>query len=134
MDDPNRHVDQNAGQRAFSEVDAISEEINDIFDERAPIQVIDYYPLIMSIDWPYNNEPAAARNYQHIDDAAVNRDAIQRLADDLSNQQAEAQDMARKIEHLKQANKMYREKRYESAEAEENEAADIDNICRSPQS
>ncbi|RYP89585.1 hypothetical protein DL770_004306 [Monosporascus sp. CRB-9-2] len=65
MDDPNRHVDQNAGQRAFErEVEAIREEIDDIFDEKAPIQIIDYYPLITPIDWPHNNDPVAVKNYQ----------------------------------------------------------------------
>ncbi|RYP50148.1 hypothetical protein DL768_004265 [Monosporascus sp. mg162] len=65
MEDPNRHIDQNAGQRAFEhEIQSIREEIDDIFDEKAPIQVIDYYPLITPIDWPYNDKPAAVRDYQ----------------------------------------------------------------------
>ncbi|KAI1084485.1 hypothetical protein F5B20DRAFT_298417 [Whalleya microplaca] len=63
--DPNRHVDQNAGKRAYDrQIEEIREEIDDIFEEKAPIQVIDYYPITTPIDWPHNNDPSAVQSYQ----------------------------------------------------------------------
>ncbi|RYP37364.1 hypothetical protein DL768_010878 [Monosporascus sp. mg162] len=65
---------------------------------------------------------------RQVNDAAVSRDTVQRLADSLDEQQAEARSMKREIERLRDANRMYRQKRYDSAEAEEDAIAEDEEI------
>ncbi|KAI2618380.1 hypothetical protein GGR54DRAFT_152326 [Hypoxylon sp. NC1633] len=62
---PTRDIPQNEGRWAYGkEITDLNAELDGIFGYKAPITIVDYYPIMTPLDWPDNDNEEAVSEYQ----------------------------------------------------------------------